>query len=148
MIPAALAVLYRLEQSRRAPQWKWISVKCASATVIWLIGSAALSYYVANYGTYDATYGSLGAAIGLMIWMWMSTIRRLLCAELHSEIEYRTKQNTTAGSATKPLGQRGAEMADTVGGDHDTLDRRRSPHLVGRVKMTGDLARHILAVDR
>jgi membrane protein len=111
-----LAVLYRFAPSRRSPQWKWISVGSVTATVIWLVGSAALSYYVANYGSYDATYGSLGAAIGLMIWMWMSTIVVLLGAELNSEIEHQTKQDTTAGASTKPLGHRGAKMADTVGG--------------------------------
>jgi membrane protein len=97
MILAALAVLYRFAPSRRSPQWKWISVGSVSATGIWLVGSAALSYYLANYGAYDATYGSLGAAIGLMIWMWMSTIVVLLGAELNSEIERRHKRDGVAG---------------------------------------------------
>jgi membrane protein len=115
MILAGLAVLYRFAPSRRSPQWKWISVGSVSATVIWLVGSAALSYYLANYGAYDATYGSLGAAIGLMIWMWMSTIVVLLGAELNSEIEHQTARDSTAGDDAKPMGQRGAKMADTIG---------------------------------
>jgi membrane protein len=62
-----LAVLYRYAPSRRSPQWKWITVGSVFATIAWLLGSALLSYYLANFANYDATYGSLGAAIGLMI---------------------------------------------------------------------------------
>jgi membrane protein len=110
----ALAVLYRYAPSRRAPQWKWITVGSAFATVAWLAGSALLSFYLANYAHYDATYGSLGAAIGLMMWMWMSTIVILLGAELNAEIEHQTVEDTTEGG-NKPLGARDAKMADTVG---------------------------------
>jgi membrane protein len=110
----ALAVLYRFAPSRRAPQWKWITVGSVFATVAWLAGSALLSFYLANYAHYDATYGSLGAAIGLMMWMWMSTIVILMGAELNAEVEHQTAEDTTEGG-NKPLGARDAEMADTVG---------------------------------
>ena len=110
----ALAVLYRYAPSRRAPRWQWITVGSVSATVAWLAGSALLSFYLANYAHYDATYGSLGAAIGLMMWMWMSTIVILMGAELNAEIEHQTAEDTTVGG-DKPLGARGAEMADTIG---------------------------------
>jgi membrane protein len=114
-----LAVLYRYGPSRKNPQWKWISVGSALATVTWLIGSGLLSYYLSNYGNYDATYGSLGAAIGLMIWMWMSAIVILVGAELNSEIEHQTTKDTTEGD-DKPIGVRGAKMADPSG----SLSRR------------------------
>jgi len=114
IVVVGLAVLYRYGPSRRTPKWKWISVGSVLATATWLAGSALLSYYLSNYGNYDATYGSLGAAIGLMMWMWMSTIVILFGAELNSEIEHQTKQDsTTAGGA--PIGTRGAKVADTVG---------------------------------
>jgi membrane protein len=109
-----LAVLYRYGPSRRSPQWQWLSVGSAFATVTWLAGSALLSFYLANYANYDATYGSLGAAIGLMVWMWMSTIVVLLGAELNAELEHQTLADSTDGGE-KPLGTRGAHMADTVG---------------------------------
>jgi membrane protein len=109
-----LAVLYRYAPSRRSPQWKWITVGSAFATLTWLIGSALLSFYLANYAHYDATYGSLGAAIGLMIWMWMSAIVILLGAELNAQIEHQTTQDTTEGG-TNPLGARDATVADSVG---------------------------------
>jgi membrane protein len=114
MVLLGLATLYRYAPSRRSPQWKWISVGSAFATVTWLIGSALLSFYLANYAHYDATYGSLGAAIGLMVWMWMSTIVILLGAELNAQIEHQTTKDTTEGG-TKPIGSRGATVADTVG---------------------------------
>jgi hypothetical protein len=79
-----------------------------------MIGSGLLSFYLANFGHYDATYGSLGAAIALMIWMWMSTIVVLFGAELNSEIEHQTAEDSTVGAA-KPIGSRGATMADTIG---------------------------------
>ena len=114
MILLGLALLYRYGPSRETPKWKWISVGSAVATVTWVVGSGLLSYYLSNFGHYDATYGSLGAAIGLMMWMWMSTIVVLFGAELNSEIEHQTAKDSTEGGG-KPLGQRGAKVADTVG---------------------------------
>jgi membrane protein len=113
----ALAILYRYAPSRRSPKWRWISVGSIVATLTWMVGSGLLSFYLTNFGHYDATYGSLGAAIALMIWMWMSTIVVLFGAELNSEIEHQTIVDSTTGSA-KPLGGRGAVMADTVGASH------------------------------
>jgi membrane protein len=109
-----LSVLYRYGPSRRAAKWQWISLGAVFATVTWFAGSALLSYYFANFANYNATYGSLGAAIGTMMWMWMSAIVVLFGAELNSEIEHQTARDTTVGPE-KPLGARGATMADTVG---------------------------------
>ena len=114
MLLLGLAVLYRYGPSRRSPQWRWLSVGSVIASVLWLSGSALLSFYLANYANYDATYGSLGAAIGLMMWMWMSTIVVLFGAELNAEIEHQTAADSTE-DGDKPLGERGARMADTVG---------------------------------
>ena len=78
-------------------------------------GSLAFSWYVSNFGKYNATYGSLGAVIGFMFWMWLSTILVLLGAEINAEMEHQTTRDTTEHGG-KPLGTRGAHMADTVGG--------------------------------
>ena len=110
----ALGVLYRFGPSRRAARWEWLSFGTLAAATLWLAGSAALSWYLSNFGNYNATYGSLGAAIGLMMWMWMSAIIVLCGAELNSEIEHQTVRDSTVGPP-KPLGARGASMADTVG---------------------------------
>jgi membrane protein len=109
-----LSFLYRYGPSRRKAKWEWISTGAVFATLAWFAGSAALSYYLADFANYDATYGSLGAAIGTMMWMWMSTAVILLGAELNSEIEHQTAMDSTVGKP-KPLGSRGATMADTVG---------------------------------
>ncbi len=111
---AALAVLYRFGPSRRPARWQWLGVGTVVATLLWIAGSSLLSWYLSNFGNYNATYGSLGAAIGLMMWMWMSAIIVLCGAELNSEIEHQTALDTTVG-APKPLGRRGARMADTLG---------------------------------
>jgi membrane protein len=110
----ALAVLYRFGPSRREPRWQWISVGSVVAAVAWLVASGLLSWYLASFASYDATYGSLGAGIGLMMWMWVSSIVILFGAELNSEIEHQTARDSTI-QGEKPLGARGAVMADTVG---------------------------------
>jgi membrane protein len=111
---AALGVLYRFGPSRRPARWQWLSIGALAAALLWIIGSAALSWYLSNFGNYGATYGSLGAAIGLMMWMWMSAIIVLCSAELNSEIEHQTALDSTVGRAM-PLGARGATMAVTPG---------------------------------
>src|ERR1700722_6909927 len=114
LIIVGLAVLYRFGPSRREPRWQWISVGSVVAALAWLAASVLLSWYLAHFANYDATYGPLGAAIGLMMWMWISSIVILFGAELNSEIEHQTMRDTTV-EGDKPLGARGAVMADTVG---------------------------------
>jgi membrane protein len=110
----ALGILYRFGPSRQAPRWEWLSPGTLAAALLWIVGSSALSWYLSNFGNYNATYGSLGAAIGLMMWMWMSAIIVLYGAELNSEIEHQAAPDTTVGRS-RPLSARGAEMADTPG---------------------------------
>ena len=89
LLLTALAVLYRFGPSRPNARWQWLSAGALAASLLWLVGSSLLSWYLSNFGNYTATYGSLGAAIGLMTWMWMSAIIVLCGAELNSEIERR-----------------------------------------------------------
>jgi membrane protein len=109
-----LAILYRYGPSRREARWTWLSVGSVAAAVCWLATSALFSWYIANFGAYDATYGSLGAAIGMMMWMWISMIVILLGARLNAEIEHQTSKDSTVGP-DKPLGRRGAVKANTIG---------------------------------
>ncbi|MDA9489249.1 YihY/virulence factor BrkB family protein [Bradyrhizobium sp. CCBAU 11361] len=111
---AALAILYRFAPSRDAPRWQWLSLGAVAAALLWIAGSALLSWYLSEFANYNATYGSLGAAIGLMMWLWMSAIVIMFGAELNSEIERQTLRNTTTGEP-KPLGSREAVSAATVG---------------------------------
>jgi membrane protein len=109
-----IAVLYRYGPSRANAQWRWITPGSLGAAFVWLLGSVLFSWYLANWGNYSATYGSLGAAIGMMMWIYISLWIVLVGAELNSEIEHQTARDTTTGPA-KPLGTRGAAMADRVG---------------------------------
>ena len=109
-----LAILYRYGPDRRAARWQWVSIGSVFATLTWFFASFLFSWYLTNFANYNATYGSLGAVVGLMIWLWISTVVVLLGAEFNAEIEHQTARDSTIG-AEKPLGARGAVMADTVG---------------------------------
>jgi len=100
----ALGLLYRFGPSRRPSRWEWLSAGTLAAALLWIAGSSLLSWYLANFGNYDATYGSLGAAIGLMMWMWMSAIVVLGGAELNSEIERQTAPQTSTAPSIPPGG--------------------------------------------
>jgi membrane protein len=114
LIIVSLAVLYRYGPSRCEPRWQWISVGSAFAAIAWLASSALLSWYLSSFANYDATYGSLGAGIGMMMWMWISSIVILLGAQLNSEIEHQTARDSTIRD-DKPVITRDTVMADTVG---------------------------------
>jgi membrane protein len=114
LVILALAILYRYGPSRRIAKWRWLSVGSVFAAVVWLAVSVLFSWYLGNFANYNATYGALGAVVGLMMWMWLSTIVVLVGAELNSEIERQTAVDSTIGSG-RPLGARGAVVADTVG---------------------------------
>jgi membrane protein len=113
LVGIVLAVIYRYGPSRTRARWQWVSWGSAFAAVAWLIASLGFSWYVANFGSYNETYGSLGAVVGFMTWVWISTIVVLLGAELNAEMEHQTAQDTTR-APEKPMGRRGARMADTV----------------------------------
>jgi membrane protein len=114
VVAFALACMYRFGASRAAPRWRWISWGSVAATVVWLGASALFSWHAANFGKFNETYGSLGGAIGFMTWLWISAIAILLGAELDAEMEHQTARDTTPGPP-KPIGVRGAHMADNVG---------------------------------
>lgn len=109
-----LAVLYRYGPSRAKPRWEWVSPGALAATALWLIGSAAFSFYIANFGRYNETYGSVGAAAVLLLWFNLSAYVVLMGAELNAEVERQTARDSTTGRS-KPLGRRRANAADTVG---------------------------------
>jgi membrane protein len=114
LMALGLCFLYRYGPSRRPAEWRWVCLGSAVAAAGWIGGSLAFSYYLSHFADYNATYGSLGAVIGLMMWMWLSAVAVLAGAELNAEIEHQTAGDSTVG-AEKPLGLRGAAMADTVG---------------------------------
>ncbi|MDP1617022.1 YihY/virulence factor BrkB family protein [Phenylobacterium sp.] len=110
----AFTILYRYGPCRALARWRWVAPGGIFASVVWMGGSLGFSWYINNIARYDATYGSLGAIIGFMMWIWFSVMVVLLGAELNAEIEHQTALDSTTGPE-QPLGQRGATMADTVG---------------------------------
>ena len=86
----ALAVLYRYGPSRNQARWRWITWGSAIATMMWIAASVLFSWYVANFGSFNKTYGSLGAIIGFMTWIWISITVVLLGAKLDAEMEHQT----------------------------------------------------------
>jgi membrane protein len=114
VVTLALAFLYRYGPSREKPRWRWLTWGSVFAGIAWLGVSILFSWYAENFGNYNKTYGSLGAIIAFMFWLWLSIIVVLIGGELNAETEHQTVRDTTTG-APKPMGARGATMADTVG---------------------------------
>ncbi len=109
-----LAVLYRYGPSRDAPEFKWVSPGAVAACIIWLIGSAGFAFYVANFGSYNESFGALGGVVVLLMWLWISAFIVMLGAELNAEMEAQTKYDTTVGR-DQAMGNRDARKADRLG---------------------------------
>ena len=112
---AVVAALYRYGPSRADARWRWLTVGSVIATLGLVASSAGFAWYTASLGNYNATYGSLGAVVVLLLWLYISAYVLLVGAELNAEIEHQTAVDTTTGPA-KPLGERKAVMADEVAG--------------------------------
>jgi len=113
-IVVGLACIYRYGPSRRDARWRWVTWGSILGALLWMASSMLFSFYVATFDSYNKTYGSLGAGIGFMVWLWISAVIVLLGGELNAEMEHQTARDTTEGGS-KPLGSRGAMMADHVG---------------------------------
>jgi len=113
LVIVALAVVYRVAPDRDAPKFLWTSPGAVVATVLWVLGSAAFSLYVNNFGSYNATYGALAGVVVLLLWMYLTSYIILLGAEINAEAERQTKRDTTRGPE-QPMGERRAQAADTI----------------------------------
>lgn len=114
VIIISLGVIYRYAPDRENPKWRWVSWGSVAGTVLWVAGSLLFSFYISNFGDYNATYGSLAAVVILLLWFYLSAFSIMLGAEINSEIEHQTKRDTTSGK-NKPMGKRGAHDADDLG---------------------------------
>jgi membrane protein len=127
LLTVALAALYRWGPSRERAKWRWITPGAVVTIIVTIAASALFSWYVANFGSYNATYGSLGTVVGFMTWIWITMIILIAGAELNSETEHQTARDSTTGPA-RPMGARGAVMADRVGkryGSRESAARQR-----------------------
>jgi membrane protein len=116
------ATLYRFGPSRERAQWKWITPGSVFAAVTWLLLTWLFGLYVARLADYGASYGSLGAVVALLTWLYLSAYAFIFGAELNSEIEHQTAQDSTTGPE-QPMGDRGAWAADNVATDDTVQDR-------------------------
>ena len=113
LVALFLAALYRFGPSRENAKWRWVTWGGGLAALAWIGVTLAFSWYVQNFGSFDRTYGSLGAGVGFMVWIWLSTLVALCGAQLNSELEHQTSADTTTGP-WRLLGLRGATQADSV----------------------------------
>ncbi|GEP08091.1 YihY/virulence factor BrkB family protein [Methylobacterium oxalidis] len=114
LVSLGLSLIYRYGPSRREAKWRWVSWGSAAAALCWVCASALFSWYVASFDSYNRVYGSLGAGVGFMTWIWLSVVIVLVGAELNAEMERQTARDSTTGRP-KPLGSRQAYAADTIG---------------------------------
>jgi membrane protein len=119
---AIAAILYRFGPSRENAKWRWITPGSLFAAVTWLVLTVAFGFYVSNLTDYRASYGSMGAVVALLTWMYLSAYAFMFGAELNGEIEHQTAKDSTTGSP-EPMGQRGAWAADNVATDDTVQDR-------------------------
>jgi membrane protein len=82
-----LAFLYYAAPNVRQPSFRLLTPGSVLAVIVWVIASAAFAIYVANFGSYNKTYGALGGAVVFLIWLWLSNVAVLLGAELNAELE-------------------------------------------------------------
>ncbi len=113
LVALFLAMIYRYGPSREHARWQWVSWGSAFAAIAWIVVSLLFAWYVASFGNYNKTYGTLGAAVGFMTWIWISAAIVLLGAALNAELEAQTARDTTTGTPL-PRGARGAVKADEV----------------------------------
>jgi membrane protein len=110
---ATLAV-YRYGPSREEAKLRWLTWGAAFSTLAWAATTIAFSAYLINFANYNATYGTLGALVAFMVWIWLSIVILIVGAELNAELEHQTRRDSTTGRPL-PMGHRGAVMADTLG---------------------------------
>lgn len=105
--------LYRYAPRRAPARKRWITLGAVFAAIGWLLVSVALSAYFTRFPEFNKTYGSLGAVVGLLFWLYASAFVVLLGAELNAQLELQTEEDTTTGRP-RPMGERGAYVADHV----------------------------------
>ena len=136
---AAAATLYRFAPSRHEAKWEWITPGSMLSAMLWLLLTLGFGFYVAHFGNYNKTYGTLATVVILVTWMYLSAYVFLLGAELNSELEKQTAQKTTeAGSKpvgageTKPVSDQPAQHPSRVVAPRLPPEEHQHPYLVAR----------------
>jgi membrane protein len=87
LVSLMFAILYWAAPNVKHPKFRWLSPGGVLAVVIWIVASAAFALYVANFGSYNKTYGALGGVVTFLVWLWISNVAVLLGAEFNAELE-------------------------------------------------------------
>jgi membrane protein len=103
VVVTMFAVLFYAAPNVKLAGFRWVTPGALFAIVLWLIASAAFAFYVANFGSYDKTYGTLGGVVCLLVWMWITNVALLLGMELNSERERRRELAAGVGGADREL---------------------------------------------
>jgi membrane protein len=103
LVALMLAILYYSAPNVRQPGFRWITPGSILAVAVWIVASAAFALYVANFGSYNKTYGSLGAVIIFLVWLWLTNVAVLLGAELNAELERRRQIETGQPAEQEPF---------------------------------------------
>ncbi len=82
-----MAILYYVTPNVEQPSFRWISVGAGVAILVWLVASVLFGFYVANFGSYNKTYGALAGVIVFLLWLWITNLALLFGAEVDAEIE-------------------------------------------------------------
>ena len=130
LVSVTFAMFFRYAPDRRAAKWRWLSLGSVAATLLWLGITLGFGFYVANISNYNATYGSLAAIVIFLMWLFLSSYAVLIGAEINAETERQTFEDSTIG-IDRPLGQRGAVLADSVALDdaeQAILEKQRRRH--------------------
>jgi membrane protein len=114
VVVAAVMAIYRFGPSREPARLRWMTWGALVTTFVWFLMSLGLSVYLDRFANYNATYGTLGALIGFLVWIWLSVAILIVGAELNAELEHQTAKDTTTGKP-RVMGMRGAYVADTLG---------------------------------
>ncbi len=113
LVVTAVAILYYCTPNVRQPKFRWMSVGALVAVIVWVLASVGFGVYVANFGSYDSTYGSLAGVIILLLWLWITNLALLFGAELDAEVERgRELQGGIAAEETIQLPPRDTRASD------------------------------------
>ena len=127
LVSLTFAIFFRFAPDRRAAKWRWLSIGSVLSTFLWTSITLGFGFYVANFTNYNATYGSLAAVVIFLMWLFLSSFAVLIGAEVNSEMERQTMVDSTVGP-DRPIGSRGAVMADSVAIDaasREILEKKR-----------------------
>ncbi len=114
VVVATVMAIYRFGPSREPARLRWMTWGALLTAFAWFLMSLGFSIYLGHFANYNATYGTLGALIGFLVWTWLSVAILIVGAELNAELEHQTARDTTTG-APRAMGMRGAYVADTLG---------------------------------